>query len=244
MSKNRANDVNQQNKIIKYYVSRELEDIKELLEENNHEIFSYMIASLIDTVVLGLLAKFFGSNTNLGYIVMSVFGIALFLFLVWLINKYKKFSKRQDLITGRIRYSKKKNYMQLIIAKFDNIAYPAMLICEEYKSEYFMCENKSLKTFYYLEVVHYAIKASHISYEIIHKHHLYIKDRDMNYIAFYRVENFVNFLFDINCFIQEQFENCSHNLSLKQDIEELNNNVLNFKEIMENISKQEIDDLA
>ena len=108
MSKNRANDVNQQNKIIKYYVSRELEDIKELLEENNHEIFSYMIASLIDTVVLGLLAKFFGSNTNLGYIVMSVFGIALFLFLVWLINKYKKFSKRQDLITGRIRYSKKR----------------------------------------------------------------------------------------------------------------------------------------
>lgn len=147
MSNNRANDVNQQNKIIKYYVSRELEDIKELLEENNHEIFSYIIASLIDTVVLGLLAKFFGSNTNLGYIVMSVFGIALFLFLVWLINKYKKFSKRQDLITGRIRYSKKKNYMQLIIAKFDNIACPAMLICEEYKSEYFMCENKSLKTF-------------------------------------------------------------------------------------------------
>lgn len=132
MSNNRANDVNQQNKIIKYYVSRELEDIKELLEENNHEIFSYIIASLIDTVVLGLLAKFFGSNTNLGYIVMSVFGIALFLFLVWLINKYKKFSKRQDLITGRIRYSKKKNYMQLIIAKFDNIACPAMLICEEY----------------------------------------------------------------------------------------------------------------
>ena len=91
MSKNRGKDIHQQNKMIKYYVSRELEDIKALLEENNHEIFSYIIASLVDTIVLGLLAKFFGSNTNFGYIVMSVFGIALFLFLVWLINKYKKF---------------------------------------------------------------------------------------------------------------------------------------------------------
>ena len=32
---------------------------------------------------------------------MSVFGITLFLFLVWLINKYKKFSKRQDVISGQ-----------------------------------------------------------------------------------------------------------------------------------------------
>ena len=94
------------------------------------------------------------------------------------------------------------------------------------------------KTFYYLEVVHYAVKVSHIFYEIIHKYHLYIKDRDINYIAFYRVENFVNLLLDVNCFIQEQFENCSHDLSLKQDIDELNKNVLNFMEIMENVSKQ------
>lgn len=238
MSKNRGKDIYQQNKMIKYYVSRELEDIKVLLEENNHEIFSYIIASLVDTIVLGLLAKFFGSNTNFGYIVMSVFGIALFLFLVWLINKYKKFSKRQDVISGRVRYSKKENYTRLIVEKFDNLACPAMLICEEYKSEYYMIENKTLKTFYYLEVVHYAIKASHIFYEIIHKYHLYIKDRDINYIAFYRVENFVNLLLDVNCFIQEQFENCSHDLSLKKDIDELNKNVLNFMEIMENVSKQ------
>ena len=148
MSKNRGKDIYQQNKMIKYYVSRELEDIKVLLEENNHEILSYIIASLVDTIVLGLLAKFFGSNTNFGYIVMSVFGIALFLFLVWLINKYKKFSKRQDVISGRVRYSKKENYTRLIVEKFDNLACPAMLICEEYKSEYYMIENKTLKTFF------------------------------------------------------------------------------------------------
>lgn len=238
MSKNRGKDIHQQNKMIKYYVSRELEDIKVLLEEHNHEIFNYIIASLVDTIVLGLLAKFFGSNTNFGYIVMSVFGIALFLFLVWLINKYNKFSKRQDVISGRVRYSKKEDYTQLIVEKFNNLACPAMLICEEYKSEYFMIENKTLKTFYYLEVVHYAIKVSHIFYEIIYKYHLYIKDRDINYISFYRVENFINLLLDVNCFIQEQFENCSHDLSLKQDIDELDENVLNFKEIMENVSKQ------
>lgn len=238
MSKHTFNDSKQQNKMTKYYISKELEDIKVLLEDNDHEIFNYIIASLIDTIVLGLLAKYFGSNTNVGYIAMSIFGIGLFLFIVWIINKYKKFSKKQDLISGRIRYSKKEDYRQVIVDKFDNVAYPSMILCIEYKAEYFECDDMTLKTYYYFEIVHYASKASRIFFEIVYQYDFYVKDRNTNYIAFYRIDNFADLLSYINCFIQDEFKNYSDNQSLKKDIDELNRNVLNFKEMIQNESRR------
>lgn len=231
MIKFNSNHNEEQYKITQFYISRELENIKKSLDDKNNEIISYLEASVIDALVVGLLAKLFGSNTNTWYIAISLLASALLFLFSYLLNRIKKRINKNNVISGRDKYKifedKKKEY----IDKFDNVACPSIIICEEYRNKYINCKDDVLKAYYYYEIIYYSSKACRIFCEIYNNKEDYIQDRSTNFIASYRINNFIDLLNNINRFIQQNSSNYTKNKGLKKEIDELNNNVCGFIEI-------------
>lgn len=215
--------------LLRFYLSKDINKIDKKIQANNSDTIGYFIASLVDILIV-LVFDDYLKCVSLWKKILCILGlVALFI----LVSKVAIFFSK--CIRNRSKESGKELYVdesiQEVIDNFDNIACDGLLICENYIQKYNQANKPHVKDFYLYEIIHYLKKMSDIFRIIYSRKDLYISSLNKELIDVYRVNNFILFSQEINCFLQDNISMPSGMHDLDKDLTNLNEEISKWKVI-------------
>lgn len=211
--------------LFRYYLNRDLARIDQNIQSNKNELLGYLIASLVDMLVVVLFSDLLSGRN----VVCKLSAILVLIVLFVAVSKVANYVR--NMAEVRRRESGREEYLhdpsrQAKIDDFDNIACDALLICEDYMQRYQATEKAYIRDFYLFEIIHHLTKSVDVFNEINNHPDLYISSTEKELIDSYRVDNYVEFAKAINVFLTKETEN-------REPIPELRNDLRNLNEAIE-----------
>lgn len=225
---------------LRYRINSDLNEIKHSLDnktEAEYEgiliqipsaIMSAMVAGLITNSEMKCVKELFVQllekvlpfqiiNQILGYIFLYLICVIIyFLFFTIVKNILKLYAKKAK--GHRIVNQTKINFQK----EFDNIACDSIFVAYEYKNEYESEKIKSvnLKTFYFLEILHYVEKACFTTRDLCMYKDEYMKIHGrLDGVDVYRVYNMVAMMQELLEYIESEYKKININKKYKYQIQ-------------------------
>lgn len=218
--------------LLRFYISKQLNDIDKKIVNNDSQIKGYVYASVIDILIVTV----FDNQLKCSSLWFKGLICFALLILFYVVSKFiatmSNYMKEQEKKAGRDKDLTDNVLLQ--IDKFDNIACDGLLICENYIKKYKEEKEQYIKNFYLHEIIHYLTKIVDIFRPIYAEQGSYIKDDNKEFLDSYRVNNFIVFAKEINKFLcDELIEIRSETGGTHSDVL-LRNHLINLNEAISN----------
>lgn len=220
--------------LLRFYVTKDIKQIDEKLQENESDLLGYFLGSLIDILIVLLFDDGFNIMISLYTsciflqmvfkILLIFLLIILFILVSWITKKVKNFKLKKLRVSGKSAYVIKSEHQDMI-DDFDNVACDGLLICKNYMYRYDKVNEMYLKEFYLYEIIHHLCKSSDIFNEIYDHQTLYISDSNNQLLDSYRINNFIVFARNIVEFLESEYGKSFSNKELEKDM-------INLKEMV------------
>lgn len=215
--------------LFRYYISRDIDKLDRKIEGRNNELFSYILASLVDVVVVMLFQNDIAEKSILIKIVCVIFLIAMFVGVYKASGYLQKSIKTKRKESGLNSLTNEEE-KQRIIDEFDNIACDGLLICENYLKKYKETDEDYLKKFYLYEVVHHLNKAVDVFEKVYTRKKQFIQKNTLELIDVYRANNFIDFSKAVLTTVNEKAKEMKDK-ELEQKLKNLDSLINNWKYI-------------
>ena len=204
--------------LFRFYVTNNIKSIEEKID-NNSNIQDYLLGAAIDYIIPSV---FDFSNLDAILKVFIVIAlIVIFIMVPKIISKIRA-CYRASIEGSGLNADKPSEQIQTI-NEFDNIACAGLLICQHYINKYNIENCQHIKMFYLYEVLHYLKKINNVYLKIVVNPKLYVNCKDSEMIDKWRIGNFLDFLTQINMFIQNEFEGVVKDKELEDELIDIDN---------------------
>lgn len=196
----------------------------DMKEQISNTVFAAIFSAFITEVAIGGNEENYITGINIAVIILK---ILIFIILYVLSYKAYNFLRIKRNKWSELRSLKRvdtgEKAMLQIQKDFDNIACDSILVAREYKDLFVdlthNAENKSLKTFYYYEVMHYLATACEKTVSLVKNKEKCVRtSQEATGVDEYRIINIKDIMEEIRDFLQSEFANICGGAVLEEDI--------------------------
>lgn len=217
---------------LRFYIGRDIKEIKSSMSDSNTEVLGYVIATLVELIIADAVQSICSliNEESSKYIICTiVVEIIVTIVLIFMLSHFARFiqkilSGKKEKITGKANYYDDE-FVESQVDKFDNIACDCLLICKGYMDEYDSISEDYMKDFCLYEIVHYLYKAMRVFQVIYDNKEVYINDYGISKIAKYRADNFIEFSKVILGFVNCKAKKYCNKNEIHHIVDELNSHI-------------------